>query len=141
MGVMKKLILMGMVTVALMNVPLPYITNRWLLIGLLFIGGIGSGLVLPLSEYHDYLCRRKRRTWNCHFFIWKHSLFRGSGGPPIFGKLVDHKFILFWGLAGFCLLLVFFAATFIHRPNFVRGKRGHSRTILRPIPEIQKEPI
>lgn len=141
MGIMKKFIVIGLITAGLINIPLPYITNRWVLIALLFVGGIGSGLVLPCLNMMITSAVGKEERGIITSLYGSIRFLGVAAGPPVFGKLMGQKFILFWGLTGLCLVIAFLAMAFIHRPNFVKGKKGHSRTILRPIPRIQKEPI
>ena len=143
MGLMKTLIVAGLLTTGLIAIPLPFITNRWVLIGLLFVGGIGSGLVLPCLNTMITSAVGKEERGIITSLYGSIRFLGVAAGPPVFGKLMNQKFILFWGLTGLCLLIGILAMIFIHRPNFVKGKNGHSRTILRPIPghRFQRRPL
>jgi len=134
MGFMKSFVVGGLITTGLIAIPLPYVTNRWVLISLLFVGGIGSGLVLPcLNTMITSTVGKEER--GIITSLYGSIRFLGvAAGPPVFGKLMDQKFILFWGLTGLCLLIALLAILFFKSSHFAKGNNGKNRTLFRPMP-------
>lgn len=131
---MKTLIVSGLITTGLIAIPLPFITNRWALIGLLFVGGIGSGLVLPCLNTMITSAVGKEERGIITSLYGSVRFLGVAAGPPVFGKLMDQKFILFWGLTGLCLLIAILAMIFIKGSNSKKGGNGQRRNFVRPIP-------
>ena len=85
----------------------------------------------PLFKYVDHLRRRHAGARYHHFVIQQRPLFRSGPGPPVFGALSSHPYLLFLGLAAILFVMIFLTRKFIDRPQRLRGKDGRTRLLLR----------
>ncbi|MBN2909867.1 MFS transporter [Polycladomyces sp. WAk] len=128
---MKHFIVTGMFTVSVVMALVPLITNTYLLLGVLFIGGIGSGLVLPCL---NTLITSAVNTAERGIITSLYNGVRFLGvamGPPIFGALSDNKWLLFGGSSALTAITGMLAAFVIHQPRRLRGTGGQSRLLIR----------
>ncbi|MBO8170349.1 MAG: MFS transporter [Bacillaceae bacterium] len=131
---MKTLIVIGLFSLGLVSGIVPFVDNNILLIGLLVISGISSGFILPcLNTMITSAVGSKER--GIITSLYGSVRFLGvAAGPPVFGAMMERINWLFWGIAVLAVINAILALFFIHRPREIKGKKGHSRVILRPHP-------
>lgn len=128
---MKHFIITGLFTVAVVMAIVPMITNTYLLLGILFVGGIGSGLVLPCL---NTLITSAVGTAERGILTSLYNSVRFLGvalGPPVFGALSQQKWWLFGGVSALTAMTGILAAFIIHNPKRLRGTGGQSRLLMR----------
>ncbi|GGE10241.1 putative MFS-type transporter YitG [Marinithermofilum abyssi] len=128
---MKRLIIIGLLAIAAGMGIVPFVTNTYLLIGLLVLIGIGSGLILPClnTMITSAVASEERGIVTS---LYGSVRFLGVAlGPPTFGALSAMKTGLFLGNAAAAGLTALLALWFIRQPERLRGKGGQSRILIR----------
>lgn len=125
----KLFITGGTAIIAAICAILPFASKPATLIGLLFLGGMGAGWVLPsLNTLITSAVGKAERGMITS--LYSSVRFLGiAAGPAVFGTLLTRPFVLFWGTCGACLLLVLLTIRFLQRPGSIKSKNGHVRLL------------
>lgn len=128
---MNKLIVLGLIITTIATAAIPWWKNAYWLIACSFVIGVGSGLILPcLNTLITSAVGMQER--GIITSLYNSVRFFGVAlGPPVFGALSMHPYILFLGLATILFIMIFLSRKFIDRPQRLRGKDGRSRLLLR----------
>ncbi|MED0735510.1 MFS transporter [Aneurinibacillus thermoaerophilus] len=136
----KMFLILGTCLLGSVCLLLPFIGQPFVVIALLFVSGIGSGLVLPSLNILITSAVGKAER-GIVTSLYSSVRFLGiAAGPAAFGALPSHPLLLFWGTGGACFLLALFAARLLRRPRKIQSKRGHSRLILHTLPQASEDP-
>jgi MFS transporter, ACDE family, multidrug resistance protein len=128
---MNKLIVIGLIITTIATAAIPWWRNAYWLILCSFAIGIGSGLILPcLNTLITSAVGMQER--GIITSLYNSVRFFGVAlGPPVFGALAPHPYLLFLGLAAILFVMIFLTRKFIDRPQRLRGKDGRTRLLLR----------
>ncbi|MFC4078235.1 MFS transporter [Salinithrix halophila] len=128
---MKRLIVIGLFTVALGMGIVPFVSNTYILLTVLVGIGAGSGLVLPcLNTLITSAVGTKERGIITSFY--GSVRFLGVAmGPPLFGALANVKMWLFLGNALLAAGVAVLTLLFMKQPEGLRGKDGQTRYYMR----------
>ncbi|WP_246258782.1 MFS transporter [Kroppenstedtia pulmonis] len=131
MRLMKKLLVIGLFSIATGMGLVPFFSNIYVLLALLVGIGVGSGLILPcLNTMITSAVGPQER--GIVTSLYGSVRFIGVAlGPPIFGALAGMKIWLFLGNATLALLIGVLAIFLIRQPERLRGKGGQSRLLIR----------
>jgi ACDE family multidrug resistance protein len=127
---MKHFIVAGMFTVSVVMALVPFITNTYLLLGVLFVGGIGSGLVLPCLNTLITSAVHKAERGIITSLYGSVRFLGVAMGPPIFGALAGSKWWLFGGTSVLTAITGILTVFVIHQPKRLRGSGGQSRLLM-----------
>ncbi len=132
--IMKWFIVAGLAVIAVVTAIVPFIENNIVFITLLVFMGWSSGMVLPcLNTLITSAVGAEER--GIITSLYGSVRFLGvAAGPPLFGAFMNRIDALLWGIAALALISALLALFFIHKPTQIKGKKGHSRIILRPHP-------
>jgi ACDE family multidrug resistance protein len=97
MGLMKWLIITGLLMLAGSLLPLIWINNLYFFLGLLLIGGIGTGLVLPCVNSMITGSIQKEERGMITSLYGSVRFFAVAFGPPIFSWLMSQSKVLMFG--------------------------------------------
>lgn len=130
-SLMKRLIIIGLASIALGMGLVPLISNTYLLLTVLIIIGAGSGLVLPcLNILITSAVGSKER--GIITSLYGSVRFLGVAmGPPTFSALAPYKWWLFLGTATLAGGTVLLCLWFLKQPEGIRGKGGQIRLYMR----------
>ena len=128
---MNKLIVIGLIITTIATAAIPWWKNAYWLIACSFAIGVGSGLILPcLNTLITSAVGMQER--GIITSLYNSVRFFGVAlGPPVFGALSPHPYLLFLGLATILFVMIFLTRKFIDRPQRLRGKGGRTRLLLR----------
>ncbi|SDC88589.1 MFS transporter, ACDE family, multidrug resistance protein [Melghirimyces thermohalophilus] len=124
---MKRFIVVGLFIVAIGMGIVPFVSNTYVLMADLVGIGIGSGLILPcLNTLITSSVGSKER--GIITSLYNGVRFLGVAlGPPIFGALMDSKYVLYLGNAGLSALTGILAIWAIKKPERLKNRNGRSR--------------
>jgi MFS transporter, ACDE family, multidrug resistance protein len=106
------------------------VNNQYVLIALFSWIGIGSGLVLPcLNMMITSAIRLKERGIITSLYS-SVRFFGVALGPPVFGALANHPYLLYFGTSAIILLSLLLSWKLIHRPQRIHGKEERSRILV-----------
>lgn len=128
----KKAILLGIALLTITTASIPWIKNSYLLIGIIFANGIGSGLILPCLNLlvTSAVGVQERGVITS---LYGSVRFLGVAlGPPIFGLFLEKPLLLYIATGSFLALNFVLACFFIHRPKKLSGSNTeHSRLFIK----------
>lgn len=124
---MKRFIVVGLFIVAIGMGIVPFVSNTYVLMADLVGIGISSGLILPcLNTLITSSVGSKER--GIITSLYNGVRFLGVAlGPPIFGALMDSKYVLYLGNAGLSALTGILAIWAIKKPERLKNRNGRSR--------------
>jgi MFS transporter, ACDE family, multidrug resistance protein len=129
-GKMKHMILVGLLFLFMPLFIVPLVNNQYVLIALFSWIGIGSGLVLPcLNMMITSAIRLKERGIITSLYS-SVRFFGVALGPPVFGALANHPYLLYFGTSAIILLSLLLSWKLIHRPQRIHGKEERSRILV-----------
>lgn len=105
-SLMKKLVIIGLGTIALSLGVLPLFKNPWFNVAIMSVAGIGVGLILPCL---NTLITSSTSTQERGMVTSLYGSVRFLGvaaGPPLFGLLTHYgRYVMFWSSAGAVLAI------------------------------------
>ncbi|SHE45921.1 MFS transporter, ACDE family, multidrug resistance protein [Seinonella peptonophila] len=127
---MKHIIWIGLLLLTICTTLLIWIHQFYLLLAILLGIGISSGLIMPcLNTLITSSIGMKERGLITSFY----SSVRFLGvalGPPIFGALTKHPYLLFLGTASAQVIAILLVLFRLRQPQRLRGKGERSRLYL-----------
>ncbi len=114
---MKWAAFAGMLLFTIVSFPISFITNLYLILTALFIGGFGTGVALPALDALITESIEKEERGTITSFYSSMRFIGVAAGPPSFAVLMRHSHqLVFWSAAGNGLVAVIIIAWFIRIP-------------------------
>lgn len=128
---MKWLITIGLALSCIIMAILPFLEQFLILLVLLFLIGVGNGLVLPcLNTLITSAIGYQERGLITSLYS-SIRFFGVALGPPIFGALQQQQTLLFLSSSFLLLISIILVIVFIRRPQRLRGGDDWTRLLLR----------
>ncbi|MXQ55123.1 MFS transporter [Shimazuella alba] len=129
-GKMKHLILIGLLFLGTPLLAVPWVDNRYLLIILFSVIGIGAGLILPCLNMMITSAIRLKERGIITALYSSVRFFGVALGPPVFGALSKKPYLLYFGTSALIVLALLLCLFLIHRPQRIHGKDERSRILV-----------